>query len=153
MALPQWRKNQIAVTISSAFLNFGYTLVMSFLPIYVRELGVESRGGIAFWSGLILGSSPMMASLIGPLWGRLGDRRGMRLLATRATAANSVFWALMALAQNVYQLFLLRIVLGLLGGFNNTAVALVTQLAPKEKGPSITGPLQPVHTPWAAVRA
>ena len=46
MALPQWRKNQIAVTISSAFLNFGYTLVMSFLPIYVRELGVQSTGGI-----------------------------------------------------------------------------------------------------------
>src|SRR6058998_321970 len=151
MALPQWRKNQIAVTISSAFLNFGYTLVMSFLPIYVRELGVQTTGGIALWSGLILGSSPMMTSLIGPLWGRLGDRKGMRLLATRATAANSVFWALMALAQNVWQLFVLRIVLGLLGGFNNTAVALVTQLAPKEKVPSIIGSLQSVQILSAAI--
>jgi len=151
MALPQWRKNQIAVTISSAFLNFGYTLVMSFLPIYVRELGVQTTGGIALWSGLILGSSPMMASLIGPLWGRLGDRKGMRLLATRATAANSVFWAMMALAQNVWQLFVLRIVLGLLGGFNNTAVALVTQLAPKEKVPSIIGSLQSVQILSAAI--
>jgi len=151
MALPQWRKNQIAVTISSAFLNFGYTLVMSFLPIYVRELGVQTKGGIALWSGLILGSSPMMTSLIGPLWGRLGDRKGMRLLATRATAANSVFWALMALAQNVWQLFVLRIVLGLLGGFNNTAVALVTQLAPKEKVPSIIGSLQSVQILSAAI--
>ena len=151
MALPQWRKDQIAVTISSAFLNFGYTLVMSFLPIYVRELGVQTTGGIALWSGLILGSSPMMASLIGPLWGRLGDRKGMRLLATRATAANSVFWALMALAQNVWQLFVLRIVLGLLGGFNNTAVALVTQLAPKEKVPSIIGSLQSVQILSAAI--
>ncbi len=151
MALPQWRKNQIAVTISSAFLNFGYTLVMSFLPIYVRELGVQTTGSIALWSGLILGSSPMMASLIGPLWGRLGDRKGMRLLATRATAANSVFWALMALAQNVWQLFVLRIVLGLLGGFNNTAVALVTQLAPKEKVPSIIGSLQSVQILSAAI--
>ena len=151
MALPQWRKNQIAVTISSAFLNFGYTLVMSFLPIYVRELGVQTTGGIALWSGLILGSSPMMASLIGPLWGQLGDRKGMRLLATRATAANSVFWALMALAQNVWQLFALRIVLGLLGGFNNTAVALVTQLAPKEKVPSIIGSLQSVQILSAAI--
>ncbi|PYR93169.1 MAG: hypothetical protein DMG19_01925 [Acidobacteria bacterium] len=93
----------------------------------------------------------MMASLIGPLWGRLGDRKGMRLLATRATAANSVFWALMALAQNVWQLFVLRIVLGLLGGFNNTAVALVTQLAPKEKVPSIIGSLQSVQILSAAI--
>src|SRR5437773_7527214 len=124
---------------------------MSFLPIYVRELGVQTTGGIALWSGLILGSSPMMTSLIGPLWGRLGDRKGMRLLATRATAANSVFWALMALAQNVWQLFVLRIVLGLLGGFNNTAVALVTQLAPKEKVPSIIGSLQSVQILSAAI--
>ena len=145
MPLPQWRKNQIAVTISSAFLNFGYTLVMSFLPIYVRELGVQSTGGVAFWSGLILSASPLMASLVGPLWGRLGDRRGMRMIAARATAANAVFWALMALAQNVWQLFLLRIVLGLLGGFTTVAVALVTQLAPKEKVPSIIGTLQSVQ--------
>ena len=142
MALPQWRKNQIAVTISGSFMNFGYTLVMSFLPIFVRQLGVQSTGGIAFWSGLILSASPLMASLVGPLWGRLGDRRGMRMIATRATAANSLFWALMAFSQNVWQLFFLRILLGLLGGFTNVAVALVTQLAPKEKVPSIIGTLQ-----------
>src|SRR5947199_10061705 len=101
MALPQWRKNQIAVTISSAFLNFGYMLVMSFLPIYVRELGVQTTGSIALWSGMILGSSPMTASLIGPLWGGLGDRKGMRLLATRPTPANSVSLALIALARHL----------------------------------------------------
>jgi MFS transporter, DHA1 family, multidrug resistance protein len=140
--MPQWRKNQIAVTISGSFMNFGYTLVMSFLPIFVRELGVQSMGGIAFWSGLILSASPLVASLVGPLWGRLGDRRGMRMIATRATAANSVFWALMAFSRNVWQLFFLRILLGLLGGFTNVAVALVTQLAPKEKVPSIIGTLQ-----------
>jgi DHA1 family multidrug resistance protein-like MFS transporter len=142
MTLPQWRKNQIAVTISGSFMNFGYTLVMSFLPIYVRELGVQSTGGIAFWSGLILSASPLVAALVGPLWGRLGDRTGMRMIAARATLANSLFWALMAFSHNVWQLFFLRILLGLLGGFTNVAVALVTQLAPKEKVPSIIGTLQ-----------
>jgi len=151
MALPQWRKNQIAVTISGAFMNFGYTLVMSFLPIYVRELGVESTGGIALWSGLILSASPLMAALLGPLWGRLGDRKGMKLIATRATAANAVLWFSMAFAQNVWQLFLLRILLGILGGFTNVAVALVTQLAPKEKVPSVIGTLNSVQILSAAV--
>ncbi len=151
MAQPQWRKNQIAVTISGAFMNFGYTLVMSFLPIYVRELGVESTGGIAFWSGLILSASPLMAALMGPLWGRIGDRRGMKIIATRATLANSVFWFLMGFVHNVWQLFILRILLGLLGGFTNVAVALVTQLAPKEKVPSIIGTLQSVQILSAAL--
>ena len=151
MALPQWRKNQIAVTISGAFMNFGYTLVMSFLPIYVRELGVESTGGIALWSGLILSASPLMAALMGPLWGRLGDRKGMKLIATRATAANAILWFSMAFAHNVWQLFLLRILLGILGGFTNVAVALVTQLAPREKVPSVIGTLNSVQILSAAV--
>ncbi|HEY2383896.1 MAG TPA: MFS transporter [Terriglobia bacterium] len=138
----QWRKNQIAVTISGSLMNFGYTLVMSFLPIYVRELGIESTGAIALWSGLILSASPLMAALMGPLWGRLGDRRGMKLIATRATAANALLWFSMAFAHNVWQLLLLRIVLGILGGFTNVAVALVTQLTPKEKVPSVIGTLQ-----------
>ena len=142
MSVPQWRKNQIAVTISGSFMNFGYTLVMSFLPIYVRELGVESTGAIALWSGLILSASPLMAALMGPFWGGLGDRRGMKLIATRATAANALLWFSMAFAHSVWQLFLLRIVLGILGGFTNVAVALVTQLTPKEKVPSVIGTLQ-----------
>ena len=151
MALPQWRRNQIAVTISMSFLNFGFTLVMSFLPIYVRDLGVESTGAIAFWSGLIISASPLMAALVGPLWGRLADRKGLRLIAARAAGSNSIFWALMALSQNVWQLFLLRVVLGLLGGFTNLAVGLVTQLAPKEKVPSVIGTLQSWQILSAAV--
>jgi len=48
----------------------------------------------------------------------------------------------MAFAHSVLQLFVLRIILGILGGFTNVAVALVTQLAPKEKVPSVIGTLQ-----------
>jgi MFS family permease len=48
----------------------------------------------------------------------------------------------MAFAHSVWQLFLLRVVLGILGGFTNVAVALVTQLTPKEKVPSVIGTLQ-----------
>ncbi len=142
MQLQQWRKNQIAVTISGACLSFGYTLVMPFLPIYVRQLGIESTAAIAFWSGLILAASPLLASLMGPFWGRLGDRHGMKMLATRATAVNAICWFLMGFSQTVWHLFLLRLLLGLLGGFNNVSVALVTQLSPKEKVPSIIGTLQ-----------
>src|SRR5215471_2007419 len=140
--LEQWRKNQIAVTAAGFFLFFGYYLVMPFLPIFVRQLGVQSTAGIAFWSGLILSISPLISSLVGPIWGRLGDRIGMKLMAERATAANCFCWFLMAFSQNVYQLFALRALLGLLGGFTSVSVALVTQLAPKHKTGEVIGTLQ-----------
>src|SRR5215471_1176609 len=147
----QWRKNQIAVTISGSLMNFGYTLVMSFLPIYVQELGVAGTGAIALWSGLILSASPLMAALLGPVWGRIGDQYGMKMVATRATAANALLWFSMAFAHNVWQLFLLRVILGMLGGFTNVAVALVTQLTPKEKVPSVIGTLNSWQILSAAV--
>jgi MFS family permease len=57
----------------------------------------------------------------------------------------------MAFAHNVWQLFLLRVVLGILGGFTNVAVALVTQLTPKEKVPSVIGTLNSWQILSAAV--
>src|SRR5678816_2235928 len=90
--MTQWRRNQFAITISAAFIFFGYTLVMPFLPSFVRELGITSKAGVAFWSGLILGCSPLVASLCGPIWGRIGDRWGLKIMAQRATIANALIW-------------------------------------------------------------
>jgi MFS family permease len=149
--LEQWRKNQIAVTLSGSLVFFGFTLVMPFLPIYVRELGVESRAGVALWSGIILSISPLLASIIGPLWGRLGDRVGMKLMAERATLVNSVCWLLCGFADNVWQLFGLRLILGLFGGFGTVSAALITQLTPKEKVPHVIGTLQAIQILSAAL--
>jgi MFS family permease len=147
----QWRKNQLAITISAALISFGYTLVMPFLPSFVRELGITSKAGIALWSGLILSASPLVAAVSGPLWGRLGDRWGMKAMAQRATLANSVLWFSMGFAQDVYQALALRILLGLLGGFNVVSVGLITQAAPREKVSSVVGTLQSVQILAAGV--
>jgi DHA1 family multidrug resistance protein-like MFS transporter len=149
--MTQWRKNQFAITISAALIFFGYTLVMPFLPTFVRELGITSKAGVAFWSGLLLSSSPLVSALCGPIWGRIGDRWGMKLMAQRATVANALLWFCMGFAQNVYQLLALRALLGLLGGFNSVSVALVTQAAPRDKVPQVVGTLQAVQILAAGV--
>ena len=143
--MTQWRKNQFAITISAALIFFGYTLVMPFLPSFVRELGITSKAGVAFWSGLILGCSPLVAALCGPIWGRIGDRWGLKIMAQRATIANALIWFSMGFAQNVYQLLALRALLGLLGGFNSVSVALITQATPRDKVAHVVGTLQAVQ--------
>jgi DHA1 family multidrug resistance protein-like MFS transporter len=147
----QWRKNQIAINISAALIFFGYTLVMPFLPSFVRDLGITSKAGVAFWSGLILSCSPLIAAICGPVWGRIGDKWGLKIMAQRATVANALLWFSMGFAQNVYQLLALRAVLGLLGGFNSVSVALITQAAPREKVPNMVGTLQAVQILAAGV--
>ena len=50
-------RNQIAVT-AVAFVGFtGYTLVMPFLALYVRALGVSRDSDVALWTGLVVGHS------------------------------------------------------------------------------------------------
>ena len=149
--MTQWRKNQLAVNTSAALIFFGYTLVMPFLPSFIRELGVTSKAGVAFWSGLILSSSPLIAALCGPIWGRIGDKWGLKLMAQRATVANALLWFSMGFAQNVYQLLAIRALLGLLGGFNSVSVALITQAAPRDKVANMIGTLQAVQILAAGV--
>jgi MFS family permease len=48
----------------------------------------------------------------------------------------------MGFSHNVYELLLLRTLLGLLGGFNSVSVALVTQSAPRDRVTSVVGTLQ-----------
>ncbi len=150
-SLEQWRKNQIAVTVSASFVFFGFTLVMPFLPLYVRQLGVQGTGAIAFWTGLILSVSPAMAALSGPIWGRVGDRVGLKAMAVRATAVNCLCWFMMAFAANVWHLLLLRALLGLLGGFNSVSIAAITQLSPRDKMARVIGTLQATQILGAAV--
>ena len=149
--LEQWKKNQIAVTVSASLVFFGFTLVMPFLPLYVRRLGVEGTGAVAFWTGLILSVSPATAAVTGPIWGRLGDHVGLKAMAVRATAVNCLCWFMMAFATNVWHLLLLRALLGLLGGFNSVSVAAITQLSPKEKMAQVIGTLQSTQILGAAV--
>ena len=151
--IPQdpWKRNQLAVTVSAAFIFSGFTLIMPFVPMYVQMLGVQSQAAAAVWAGVALGISPLVASLAAPIWGRVADRYGLKIMAVRITFALFAIWALTAFAQNVYHLLILRFLLGLLGGFNAFSISLATQLSPQEKVGRVIGTLQAVQISSTAV--
>ena len=146
-----WKRNQLAVTVSAAFIFSGFTLIMPFVPMYVQMLGVRSQAAAAIWAGIALGISPLVASLAAPVWGRLADRYGLKIMAIRITFALFAIWALTAFAQNVYHLLILRFFLGLLGGFNAFSISLATQLSPQERVGRVIGTLQAVQISSTAV--
>jgi len=149
--MTQWRLNQLAVIISAGSIFAGYTLILPFLPLYIQTLGVRSPSQAALWAGIILGISPLIAALIGPLWGRLADRVGLKIMAIRITLALAVIWFLTAYAQNIWHLFLLRFLLGVFGGFNAFSIALATQLTPQNRVGKTIGSLHAVQIISAAV--
>ena len=146
LLLEQWRRNHLAATFSAALIGAGFMLVMPFLPLYVAQLGVESRAAVAVWSGLILGVSPLITSFVGPFWGKLADRYGLRIMAIRVSLVLFVIWFLMGLARNVQELLILRILSGFFGGFGSVSVALVAHSAPKDRITRAIGGLQATQT-------
>ena len=143
-ALPRegWRRNELAVNIAAGLVFFGFTLVMPFLPLYVEELGVRGVGKIALWSGILLSAPPLLAALLGPFWGRVADRYGMKLMVGRVLVTMTVTWGLMYFASSVYHVLALRILLGIFSGFSAMSAALVTQACPKERIGHAIGTLQ-----------
>ena len=119
---------------SPAFIGFtGFTLVMPFLPLYIRELGVTDVGDIALWTGLTLGATPAVTALCAPLWGRVGDRYGSKLLVMRSLDRFVVIMAAMAFVTAPWQLFALRALLGVFAGYGALTMSMAAQSAPREQ--------------------
>ncbi len=141
----QWRRNRLAINIAAALVFSGFTFVMPFLPLYVKELGVKGEANIATWSGLLLTIAPLLAALLAPAWGRIGDRYGMKLMVERCALAMALHWAFFGFANSVYQLLVLRVALGLAGGFATLSMPLLVSSTPKDHLGRSIGILQTVQ--------
>lgn len=128
-----WERN-LAVCVVGAFTTIvGMTLLLPFLPLYVEHLGVSDPAAIVQWSGVAFGATFLSAALTAPLWGRLGDRYGRKLMLIRASLGMAIAMALMGMAENIYQLVGLRLLAGLLGGYASGATILVATQTPKAR--------------------
>ena len=153
LSLPeeQWRRNRLAINIAAALVFSGFTFVMPFLPLYVKDLGVRGEAGIATWAGFLLTIAPLLASLLAPAWGKIGDRYGMKLMIERCAFAMALHWAFFGFATNVYHLLVLRIALGLTGGFATLSMPLLVSTTPKDHMSQSIGLLQTVQMISSAV--
>jgi MFS transporter, DHA1 family, multidrug resistance protein len=137
-----WRRNVWALTLT-VFISFvGFQFFSPFLPLYIRELGVTDPAKIALWAGAQAAVTPAMSGLLSPVFGRLADRFGRKMMLIRSLVGFVVIVAAMGLVTSVEQLFLARVVMGLFAGFTPMVMALATTSAPKDKVPAAIGMVQ-----------
>lgn len=118
--------------------------VVPFMPLYVQQLSVESARDAAAWAGIINGASGATMALVAPLWGRLADRMGRKLMLLRATLAAALVVGSMGFVSGPWQLLGLRLLQGTLTGTVPAATSLVASTAPSEKAGWRLGALQTV---------
>ncbi|MCJ2072432.1 MFS transporter [Methylobacterium sp. J-030] len=128
-----WRRNLAVCAFGSFTTIVAMTLLLPFLPLYVEQLGVADPAAVSEWSGAAYGATFLAAGLVAPLWGRLADRYGRKLMLVRASLGMAVAMSLIGMAQDVWQLVGLRLLAGLLGGYASGSTLLVATQTPKAR--------------------
>ncbi|MBO0736466.1 MAG: MFS transporter [Alphaproteobacteria bacterium] len=114
-------------------MTMAFSMLSPIMPLFLPVLGVQSASAVALWAGILAGTTSFVAAFASPLWGRLADRAGRKLMLLRSSLAIGVFAALMGLATNVWQMFAVRALMGVFAGFSSSAIALVASQVPEER--------------------
>src|SRR5579885_2769334 len=132
-SMTQWQKNLYTLWAAQFLAMVGLTLIVPFIPLYIRVLGVERLAGGERWSGLWFAAPFLMQAVAAPLWGVLGDRYGRKVMVLRAMGGIGLTSLLSALVRHVQELLLLRGLQGGVSGFVAAANALVSADVPRER--------------------
>ncbi|MFC0212382.1 MFS transporter [Paenibacillus chartarius] len=140
--MARWQINLIVLWFGQFMVLGGMTMIIPFLPLYIREMGITEEHAVATWAGLIFAGNFVTSFLAQPIWGNLADRYGRKMMLLRSGFGMSAVMVLMGFATHPWQLLLLRMLNGTISGYAPAAVALMSSNTPKEKMGFAMGTLQ-----------
>jgi MFS transporter, DHA1 family, multidrug resistance protein len=127
-----WRKNVYVLAFASSCTAASYTMLVPFLPLYLLELGApEDR--VALYSGAVFSVAFLVAAIMAPVWGKMADQRGKKLMAVRACAGLTIAYFLGGIVTSPLQLFGMRVVQGFANGFLPMVLAIASASAPPDR--------------------
>lgn len=142
MSNTNWKRNLYILMVCQFFIMAGMTMIIPFLPLYLQELGVTDPAAVSRWAGIIFGANFLTAFLFAPLWGKLADRYGRKLMLLRSGFGMAIVIILTGFAVGPWSLLFLRLLNGMISGFIPAAITLVSMSTPKERVGQSLGMLQ-----------
>lgn len=127
-----WRRNLYWLASIQVLAGTAILGLISFVPLFVHELGVDDPGAAGMWSGLITGVTSFTAALANPYWGEYGDRKGHKRVLLQILFALTLVMVTMSFVRTPLELFILRGVQGMVGGFIAAGLSMVVIQTPKE---------------------
>lgn len=131
--MKNWKIILAVLTANVVMMAAGYTMLIPFLPMYLmNELGV-SAADVKLWNGAIFSITFLIGGIMAPVWGRIADSRGKKMMAIRAGAGLAISYFLGGLVVTPEQLFGVRILQGFAAGLWSACLAIATSLVPMDK--------------------
>lgn len=120
--------------------------VISFLPLFMWDLGAQDAGQAAYWAGIISGVTPMMIAFSSPFWSIQADRHGPKKILLIVLGAVVLTTIPCAFVQTPWQILVLRLLQGLVGGFVPIGLSIVVLATPEKSIPWSMGYFQAAMT-------
>lgn len=129
---------KLVVLMATAFMDMvGVLIVIPLLPFYAKELG-SSGPMVGLVVGLLVSSFSVAQLLMAPVWGRFSDHYGRRPALMVGMTASAIAYIFFAFADNLWLLFLSRLVQGAGGGTVTVIQAYVADaVQPKERAKAL----------------
>lgn len=125
-----WKIILAIMTVNVTMMAAGYTMLIPFLPMYLtHELGVGPEE-VKLWNGAIFSVTFLLGGILAPIWGKMADTKGKRLMALRAGSGLAISYFLGGLVTSPEQLFGVRVIQGFAAGLWSVCLAIATSFAP-----------------------
>lgn len=133
MYTKNWKVVLGILTAIVVMMAAGYTMLIPFLPVYLmRELGVP-HAEVKLWTGGVFSITFLIGAIMAPIWGKLADKHGQKLLAMRSSIGLAIAYILAGMAQSPMQLFFARLVQGFAAGLWGMCMSICSSSVPIEK--------------------
>ena len=136
-----------AVTVITQFVTaVSWSYVYVFIPFYVRAVSLYDRETTLLWIGLIVGISGATSAFTAPLVGGLAGRWPPKLLLLPGILFQGLLIAAMGATENLPVLFVLRFLIGTIGGLSTIGMVVVSATCPPERLTATMGVFQAAIT-------
>ena len=101
-----WKLNLVMLWFSQILVMIGYSAMNPFISLFMKdELHIsEANGDLAFYFGVFNVLTALAYAMFCPLWGRLADRFGVKVMLLRGTFVTAFIFPMMADVNNVWLL-------------------------------------------------
>ncbi len=128
-----WKTNLAVLWAAQFTIMAAFFFCLPFLSLFLVEHNIVPADEAAFWGGIFFAAAPAALMITSPLWGKLGDTYGRKMMIVRSTLAGAIALYLMGSLTNIWLLILLRFIQGAFSGTLPATQTLVTTCTPKEK--------------------
>ncbi len=128
-----WKVVLAILTCNVVLMSSSYTMLIPFLPLYLANELKADPDTVNMWTGAIFAVCFAVTAVMAPVWGKMSDSRGRKLMVLRSSSLIALAYLLGGLVTSPLQLFCVRVLQGFAAGLWPASLSLMSAYVPKAK--------------------